>query len=288
MNNPTKFTDPSGYRLRDVDAQVSNPFSEYFGFKNHGGCGGGSFINYSSINLNRIINNLNNNTYGGTWSGGNYTYFKNDDEAYNYGSSYNNHFNSWANTDAGSSANYQQRRDFLSGKISLVGFKGDDNQYSLYYLVNATGKFYVLDTSLEIDPYDISNKGSGNVKVSENNDSGWGLGFHYGIPFVTSPLVDKNSGFTLGPVVVIGTNITLKSKWGRDVIKHEAGHVLYFYLVPLNYYKTNAIPSLVNYWLTDGDERHSNFWTEKVANTLSTIFIGPFEDSKNFPSYINK
>jgi hypothetical protein len=132
----------------------------------------------------------------------------------------------------------------------------------------------------------------GLIRQSGGNEngisSGWSLDFFHNIPFVTSPLVDKNSGFTLGPIVILGSNITQGSKGGRDVIKHEAGHVLYFYTIPLNYYLTNAIPSMIDYWLTDGGPKHRTFWAEKEANTLSRIFIGPFETPEDFPTYLKK
>jgi RHS repeat-associated protein len=135
MNNPTRYIDPSGYRQKSIFTAL-----DYL---------------------------LNNTADGGTWTSsgsggyGSVTTFSNQDAALSWGAAYNDSFNSWAYTESGSRAetvkSYNIQRAYKSGQTVLVGFKGDDNQYSMYYLDKATGKFYVPGTSLESDPYSMYN-----------------------------------------------------------------------------------------------------------------------------------
>jgi len=129
MNNPTRYTDPTGYTYNTIFQAVGDLMkSENGGTWTSGGGG-----------------------YGNTES------FSSGDEALSWGSAYNDYMGSWGNTDYHgrneSIQNYNLERDFRSGKVALVGFKLDDNQYYMAYLDNVTGKFYNMNTNIETDPY---------------------------------------------------------------------------------------------------------------------------------------
>jgi len=153
MNNPTRYTDPTGYTYNTIFQAVGDLMkSENGGTWTSGGGG-----------------------YGNTES------FSSGDEALSWGSAYNDYMGSWGNTDYHgrneSIQNYNLERDFQSGRVAIVGFKLDDNQYYMAYLDTKTGKFYNMNTNIETDPYseyNIYNEGD----KSENglNDINTGIG----------------------------------------------------------------------------------------------------------------
>jgi len=144
MNNPTRYTDPSGYVAKTFEqALVYLWFSLNGGTWTNGGGGSGDAEKFSS-----------------------------QDAAISWGCAYTDRFGSWEYTAHGSRdetvKNYHLQRDFLSGRVVEVGFNIGENQKYFAYLDTKTGKFYNFNSYLESDPYseyNINNAGdkSGNT-----------------------------------------------------------------------------------------------------------------------------
>ena len=101
LNNPLKFTDPSGYTLYDL------MYQSYYGHLNSWIGGGNHNIQSAGYRSSRVItsgdiNSLWNSPHGGRWdeySG--LTYFNSEVEALFAGCIYNEYHNSWGSTHAG-------------------------------------------------------------------------------------------------------------------------------------------------------------------------------------------
>ena len=68
------------------------------------------------------------------------------------------------------------QRDFFYGRVALVGFKNDDNQYNFAYLDTKTGKFYNFNSFLESDPYSEYNISNGGGRFANLVGGGESLG----------------------------------------------------------------------------------------------------------------
>jgi len=102
LNNPLKYTDPSGFTLEDLMHQ------SYYGSYNSWIQGQGPIIQSGGYRSSRVMTQSDfdkmwNSTYGGRWdenSGS--TYFSSYAEGVFYGCIYNEYHNSWGSTHAGS------------------------------------------------------------------------------------------------------------------------------------------------------------------------------------------
>ena len=77
------------------------------------------------------------------------------------------------------------------------------------------------------------------------------------------------------------------NRFDSDLIKHEAGHVLTYIAMRANivvYLASIAVPSVINYQSGLGG-KHTSFYTEKMANTFSKWFFGPFNNPNLYPTY---
>ena len=120
MNNLTRYTDPSGYQWDFMDdpkgamwenhavgaSGISSCLYGVYGSFGAFSVGSGGYSGgFTMDQLNKIGNELYNSPNGGIsfGSGQNY-YFKSQEEALSFGIIYNNYFDSWANTYAGSAS----------------------------------------------------------------------------------------------------------------------------------------------------------------------------------------
>ena len=152
MNNQTRYTDPSGYTYGTIFQAVGD---------------------------------LMKSENGGAWSDsgggyGNTESFSSGDEAISWGSAFNDRFMSWEYSTHGNRdetvRNYNLQRDFFYGRVALVGFKNDDNQYNFAYLDTKTGKFYNFNSFLESDPYSEYNISNGGGRFANLVGGGESLG----------------------------------------------------------------------------------------------------------------
>jgi RHS repeat-associated protein len=123
---------------------------------------------------------------------------------------------------------------------------------------------------------------------SGTENSGWGFEFYNGIPIVTSPWVERGAAFTPGPFIIKHPSINPHTdRRDQQLIRHEIGHVINFLMTPALYIPVIAIPSVINFQTGLGGD-HDSFYTEKIANTLSEWFFGPFDNPNKYPSYNKK
>ncbi|MDW5298920.1 MAG: SpvB/TcaC N-terminal domain-containing protein [Sedimentibacter sp.] len=161
LNNPLKYTDPSGYssrRLWEEEQLRMEAYGQGAQFLGSYPNGWKSYQEKSSYSLSYVIQSMLDSNYGGTWSQSNGTsYFGNDDETFIMGSYIIDRYNYWNTTLAGSFnvalnnyASISQRNqnstiDFLSPQnftASLNGVGSIQTETS-----NVWGKMYIISNT---------------------------------------------------------------------------------------------------------------------------------------------
>ena len=103
--------------------------------------------------------------------------------------------------------------------------------------------------------------------------------------FIWSSICPVGTAFTPANFILAGKDIGYNTLVDKELLHHEMGHIATYDIMGIGFYTTFiSIPSVINFHL-DTYNGHNNFYTEKIANTLSEFIYGGFSDKKHYPTY---